>query len=224
MRKTEFSNEEYYHIYNRGVDKREVFGDKKDYSRFLKNMREFNNELTREQRICKETELNSEASELSSVSSAMLEFFSSLPKLVEIICYCLNPNHYHFILRQLVDNGIIKFMHKIGTGYPNYFNIKYDHSGHLFQGRFKAKHIDINEYLLWLSGYVNGNAEIHKIAKAENYQYCSYPDYLGSRNGTLCDKEIILSQFKNSEEYRKYVEMVIRESSKRKDMEKYFIE
>lgn len=224
MRETEFSNDECYHIYNRGVDKREVFGEEKDYLRFLKNMREFNNELTREQRICKETELNSENSELSSVSSAMLEFFSSLPKLVEIICYCLNPNHYHFILRQLADNGIIKFMHKIGTGYPNYFNIKYNHSGHLFQGRFKAIHIDTNEYLLWLSGYVNGNAEIHKIAKAENYKWCSYQDYLELRNGTICNKEIILSQFKNVEEYRKYVEMVVRESGKRKDLEKYFIE
>lgn len=71
---------------------------------------------------------------------------------------------------------------------------------------------------------MNGNAEIHKIAKAENYKWCSYQDYLGKRNGTLCNKEIILSQFKNTEEYKKYVEMTIKESSKRKNMEEYFIE
>jgi putative transposase len=115
-------------------------------------------------------------------------------------------------------------MRKLGTGYTNYFNKKYDRSGSLFQGKFKAIHIDANEYLLWLSGYVNGNAEIHKISKAEDYKWGSYQDYLGLRNGTLCNKEIILSQFKNAEEYKKHTEMVIRESGKRKDMEKYFIE
>jgi len=144
--------------------------------------------------------------------------------LVKIICYCLNPNHYHFILRQLVDGGITQFMRKLGTSYAKFFNIKYNRSGYFFQGKFKSKHIDTNEYLLWLSGYVNGNAEIHKIAKAENYKWCSYRDYLGLRKGTLCSKEIILDQFKNTEEYKKYVEMVIKESSGRKDLEEYFIE
>lgn len=115
-------------------------------------------------------------------------------------------------------------MHKLGTGYPNYFNLKYDHSGHLFQGRFQSKHINTNKYLLWLSGYINGNVEIHKIAEAENYKWCSYSDYLDKRNGTLCNKEIILDQFKNIEEYKKYTKMVIKGSSRRKDMEEYFIE
>ena len=237
MRKTEFANNEYYHIYNRGVDKREVFCEEGDYLRFLNNVREFNNNSTYEQRTFIKNrikhrnsereegkELSSEASELSSFPSSLSEFLSSFPKLVEIICYCLNPNHYHFILKQIAENGVSKFMHKLDTGYTNYFNIKYDRSGSLFQGPFKAKHIDTNEYLLWLSGYVNGNAEIHKIAKAENYKWRSYQDYLGKRNGTLCNKEIILSQFKDIEEYKEYVEMVIRESGKRKDMEEYFIE
>lgn len=149
---------------------------------------------------------------------------SLLVRLVETICYCLNPNHYHFILRQITDNGISEFMKRIGTGYTTFFNQKYNRSGSLFQGPFQAKCINANEYLLWLSGYVNGNAEIHKIARAENYKWCSYWDYLGKRNGTLCNKEIILSQFRNMEEYKKYVDMVIKESSKRKDLEEYFIE
>ncbi|MCK5122840.1 MAG: transposase [Candidatus Pacebacteria bacterium] len=235
MRKTEFANDEYYHIYNRGVDKREVFCEERDYLRFLIDFRLFNNTSKKEKRdfILKNKLSNSElgsgypepSSELDNLlSKELLSFLKSLPKLVEIICYCLNPNHYHFILKQLMDNGISKFMHKLDLGFTHYFNIKYDRSGSLFQGPFKAKHIDTNEYLLWLSGYVNGNAEIHKIAKAENYKWCSYQDYLGIRNGTLCDKKIILSQFKDIGEYKKYVEMVIRESSKRKDMEEYFIE
>ncbi len=134
MRKTEFINDEYYHIYNRGADKREVFGEEKDYLRFLKSMREFNNNSTYEQRVYvknkilqnksenSEKEPSSEASELGSFSEfdSLMEFLSSLPKLVDIICY----------------------------------------------------------YLLWLSGYVNGNAKIHKIAKAENYKWSSYQNYL----------------------------------------------
>ncbi|MCK4891204.1 MAG: hypothetical protein KAS78_00915, partial [Candidatus Pacebacteria bacterium] len=113
---------------------------------------------------------------------------------------------------------------KLGTGYTMFFNKKYNRSGSLFQGRYKLIHIDTNKYLLWLSGYVNGNAGIHKITEAENYKWCSYPDYLNKRNGTLCSKDIILSQFKNLEEYKKFVDMTIKESSKRKDLEKYFIE
>ena len=203
MRKTEFANDEYYHIYNRGVDKREVFCCEKDFARFIKGMREFNK---------------------TAVKAKPPVGGLALIAAVEIICYCLNLNHYHFILKQLTENGIAKFMQKLGTSYTMYFNIKYDRSGSLFQGPFQAKHIDTNGYLLWLSGYVNSNVEIHKIAKAENYKWCSCQDYLGKRNGTLCNKKIILSQFKNIEKYREYVKMIIKESNKRKDLEEYFIE
>ncbi len=226
MRKTEFANDEYYHIYNRGVDKREVFCEEKDYLRFLIRMKEFNNNSSDSQRDYekRKSEKNRQNLKLGFGYPKPSFRFLDMLKLVDIICYCLNSNHYHFILKQLMNNGISKFMHKLDLGYAKYFNIKYDRSGSLFQGSFKAKHIDTNEYLLWLSGYVNGNAEIHKIAQAENYKWCSYRDYLNKRQGTLCNKEIILSQFKNTEEYRKYVGMVIQESSKRKDMEEYFIE
>jgi REP element-mobilizing transposase RayT len=216
MRKIKFANNEYYHIYNRGVDKRDIFCCNENYVKFLINIRELNNKSTYEKRARDKKELSSKTLELSS--------FLSLPKFVDIICYCLNRNHYHLILKQLIDKGIEKFMHKLNTSYTNYFNQKYDRSGSLFQGRYKAIHIDTNEYLLWLSGYVNGNAKIHKIAKTDNYKWCSYQDYLNKRSGSLCNKEIILDQFKNAEEYKKYVEMVIGESSKRKDLEKYFIE
>ena len=220
MRKTEFANNEYYHIYNRGVDKRDVFCEKEDYLRFLKSMREFNNNLSDSQkgyikRIVPEKKR-------FNLGYPRLNLFFS--PLVEIICFCLNLNHYHIILKQLADGGITQFMRKLGTGYTMFFNKKYNRSGSLFQGRYKSIHIDNNEYILWLSGYVNGNSEIHKITKAENYKWCSYQDYLGKRNGTLCNKKIILSQFKNTEEYKNYVNMVIRESVKRKDLEKYFIE
>ena len=185
MRKTIFANGEFYHIYNRGVDKREVFLDEADYLRFLKNLREFNINLIREMRA-KLSELNSE-SELSSGE-----------QLVVIIAYCLNPNHFHLILKQISEKGIEKFMHKISTGYTNYFNKKYKRSGALFQGRFKAINVDSNDDLLYLSAYVNRNYFIHgyqgEISQGD-WKYCSAIDYLGKRKGTLCDKKIILDQF-----------------------------
>ena len=219
MRKTKFTNNEYYHIYNRGVDKRDVFMDEKGFARFLKGMRRFNVLDTVLDTKCP----NPNGHFVSGTSNP----------LVEIICYCLNLNHYHFILKQIADKGISKFMHKLEMGYAKYFNAKYDRSGSLFQGEFKDVHISTNEYLLWLSGYVNGNDRIHNTTRSVQldtscqWQYSSYPDYLGLRNGTLCNREemkIILDQFPNVKEYEKFVEMVIKESRKRKDVEKFLLE
>ena len=150
---------------------------------------------------------------------------SSAPPLVEIICYSFLSNHYHFLLKQLQEKGIEKFMHKLGYGYSRYFNHKYNRSGSLFQGTYKAKHIDKDSYLLWISGYINGNPEIHKIAKAEDWPWSSYRDYLGKRNGTLCNKNIILKDFKNISEYKHLVNHIIRGSSQKKDdIKKYLLE
>ena len=94
-------------------------------------------------------------------------------------------------------------MLKAGSGYSTYFNEKYKRSGSLFQGPFKSAHIGSNELLLYSSAYVNCNSEVHGIAKAENYKWCSFPDYIGKRNGTLCAKEIILGQYKSSDDYKR---------------------
>jgi putative transposase len=128
-------------------------------------------------------------------------------------------------------------MHKVGTSFTNFINKKYNRSGSLFQGPYKAIHIDTNDYLLWLSGYVNGNAEIHGIADAEKYQWSSYGHFLGVKKDELItDEKIVLGQFQELKlkelsslmegrrEYKKFVKVVIKESRKRKDIEKYLIE
>ena len=219
MRKVQFINEEYYHIYNRGVDKRQIFLDEEDHFKFLKSLKEFNNKSYYEERskIVKECGLK----ELSS-------FLGKAEKVVEVICYCLNPNHFHLILKQLEGDGIPNFLHKIGTSFTNFFNKKYKRSGSLFQGPYKGIHIDNNNYLLWLSGYVNGNSEIHKIAKAEDYKWSSYGIFLGQRKSEIISsQEVILSQFNQLNKYKEYksfVKEVIKESKKRKDLEKYLLE
>ncbi len=224
MRKTQFAIEEYYHIYNCGADKRDVFINEKDFFRFLEGLKEFNRvELVgslrdnyQEQKKQKKDKLS-----LQNPRSLASGISSANTPLVEIITYCLNPNHFHFILKQVEEKGIEKFMHKLGTSYTNYFNRKNNRSGSLFQGRYKAIHIDNDSYLLWLSGYINGNVEIHGIAKAEDYKWSSYDAFLGKRKDKLLgDINIILSRFKTPKEYKNSVDEVIKQSRNRKKMVK----
>ena len=125
---------------------------------------------------------------------------------VSIICYCLMPNHIHLLIRQDSEIPIYKFVLSLHTSYSMYYNKKYDRVGHLFQGRFKQKNITEDEYLLQLAGYIHLNPVIDKlIEKAEDYQWSSYPDYVGLREGTLCDKEPVLLG-RGSEEYKQIIE------------------
>src|ERR1035437_483609 len=125
MRKQSFAGDEYYHIYNRGVDKRNIFGDKEDIGRFIESICEFN-----------QVEVIGSLKNLrkpKTVPKALSE-----EALVSIVAYCLNPNHFHFILKQSVDGGISKFMQKLQAGYTYFFNVKNSRTGSLFQGTFKS--------------------------------------------------------------------------------------
>ncbi|MFA5827675.1 MAG: transposase [Candidatus Paceibacterota bacterium] len=166
-RKQPLLNEQYYHVYNRGVDKRNIFGDKMDLRRFIESIKEFNQ---------KDAIIS-----LSNLRKTKIEIgvkpLSGKP-LVAIVAYCLNPNHFHFILKQLVDGGIAKFMQKLQGGYTSYFNVKNFRSGSLFQGTFKAQHISSENYFNKTLGYVNKNYQIHNIPKdkkdlvfASDYEY-----------------------------------------------------
>lgn len=218
MRKIAFANNEYYHIYNRGVDKREVFSCDLDYARFLDSLVEFNFVIPSgglyEKYLQEKRTSNVHSRHLMSRNS----------KLVEIIAYCLNPNHYHLILKQIENKGIEKFMQKLGNGYSKYFNHKYKRSGVLFQGVFKSAHIDSNEYLLLLSAYVNANHEIHDYSE-KDWLYSSLLDYTGKRDGKLCSKEMILGQFdSNFGEYEKYVKNNTDYFREKKELEEYILE
>lgn len=222
MRKTIFANDEYYHIYNRGVDKRDVFNDEKDFKRFLIGMKEFN----RVDAIGSLYEKYLREKRANGGSTSMIKvkpLFLGKP-LVEIVAFCLNPNHYHLIVKQIADKGVEKFMQKLGTSYTMYFNGKYKRSGSLFQGRFKSIHIDSNEYLLHLSAYVNKNYFIHGGSE-KIWLYSSELDYVGKRNGTLCYKNSVLDQFGNSfVEYEKFLNKSEDYFKERKELEKYVLE
>jgi putative transposase len=224
MRKVLLVNDEYYHIFGRGVDKRTIFTDPNDYGRFLQGMEEFNTldpigSIYENSFRQKEPQLGHAVSKL---------FAKRERRLVEFICYCLNPNHYHFLLKQVAENGIEKFMHRLCMGFSKYFNIKHRRSGVLFQGPFKAVHVDTNEYLLHLSAYVNLNNRVHRlghgVSKSSWNEYMKDKNSKGKYGGGFCEKEIILSQFKNIAEYKDFAEDALGVMLARKDMEYLLLE
>lgn len=209
MRKTSFANGEYYHIYNRGTDKRSIFSDVTDFNRFIQSMQEFN--------VAEPIGSIYEHCRVKIKSTH--KFGSSTSKLhedkplVSIVAYCLNSNHYHFLVQQLSERGVEKFMQRLGTGYTKYFNHKYDRSGVLFQGKFKAVHVDSNEYLLHVSAYVNLNYRVHNFgSRTSKFQYRgSWEEYVGvicgkKKKDGICDTDTILGQFRNKSEYIPFAE------------------
>lgn len=212
MRKTPLAEGEYYHIYNRGVDKRLVFMQDRDYHRFLYLLSACNDEKPL---------LNSQFYYRGLTSIASAKAGQKGAPLVAVVCFCLMPNHFHFILKQLADGGISTFMQKVGTGYTMYFNTKYSRSGALFQGTFKASHIDKEEYLTHLTRYIHLNpAELYKSQRggkeikrfsqihqfAKDYPWSTYGDYLGGKRfEAIIDKEVLPKIYESPAEYEKFV-------------------
>jgi putative transposase len=199
MRKTPFVSGEYYHVYNRGVDKRTIFQDEADIQRFCESLEEFNT-LDPIGSIYE----NSFAKKLGSSTSKSEE---RVGNLVTFVAYCLNSNHFHFLLKQEAEKGIEKFMQRLGTGYTKYFNNKYERSGALFQGRFKSIHVDSNGWVVHLSAYVNLNDRVHQLGSSTSKlvrSRSSWDEYLGKRGQGVCEKEIVLAQFRNVDEYKDF--------------------
>jgi len=224
MRNFEFQDEHCYHIFNRGVDKRDVFLDDKDFIRLIKSMREFN--------------------QIEPIGSFYKKYYQKinltsgvqhpigcwtpqvLPKecLVEFICFCLNPNHYHFLIKQLLEGGISEFMKRLSGGYTNYFNRKYNRSGSLFEGKFKAVQVKDYSHFLKLAVYINCNSEVHQICPADKWPWSSYLDYIGERDGILCNKEIIMDEFQNSLVFKNFCNQVLPDIIEAKELKKYFLD
>ena len=208
MKKIEFASGEYYHIFNRGVEKRIIFLDGADYFRFILGMSEFNNSNP----VCNLRRLQ----DLSKTKS-----IEDKNPIVKFICYSLMPNHYHFLVQQIEDGGISKFMQKLGTGYTMYFNKRYERSGVLFQGPYKAKHISTDEYILHLSRYIHLNALSIKSSnwasrgagdRSEAYQFLmkykwhSLPFWIEDKpNLVNLHSRIILDQFSSKKSYTDFL-------------------
>lgn len=185
-----FASGEYYHLYNRGVDKRRIFLVPHDYERFTALLFLANGSQP--------VNLEEQGSTLSKVVRA-----DRGEPLIAIGAYCLMPNHFHLLARELSDGGISKFMQKMTTGYTMYFNKSNERTGSLFQGKFKAEHAAEDRYLKYLFAYIHLNPakltnprwrEEGVSAKErkylESYTYSSYQDYLGEKR----DESAILTR------------------------------
>jgi putative transposase len=147
QRKDTFSIDEYYHIYNRGTDKRKIFLDIHDYHRFIMLLYLCNsNQSVDLQKLFRE-------------GRSFTELFTldRGEPIVAIGAWTLMPNHFHILLKETTENGITTFMRKVMTGYSMYFNKKHNRNGNLFQGKFKSEHIDKEEYLKYLFSYIHLN-------------------------------------------------------------------
>jgi REP element-mobilizing transposase RayT len=204
---------EYYHVFNRGVEKRKIFLDTVDYERFFVYLKEFN---------CQDPIYSLYRAKQQAVEVKPLR----KKKIVEIISYCLNPNHFHLILKQVSENGISEFMKRLGVGYTGYFNSKNKRSGVLFQGSYKSVRIRNNDHLLYLSAYVNDNHFIHGYSDKKDaiWKYSSLLEYLDKKNRNLCSKGVLLEQFRNKNNFFDFVKENSQFMKDKKEYEKYLIE
>ncbi|MDO8569449.1 MAG: hypothetical protein Q7R89_01530 [bacterium] len=215
LRKDPFITGEYYHIYNRGIDKRAIFKSRRDYERFIMLLYLANSHDS----FRLDNILNNQHKTFREVL-----VFDRGKLLVSIGAWCLMTNHFHFLLRQEVDGGITKFMRKLGVGYSMFFNIKYQRTGALFGGLFKSKLIGIDDnYMRHLFGYIHINPleinfpkwedQINKPSVdmkkfLESYRYSSYLDYIGGDRieKNITNLENFPEYFKNSQSFRDFVE------------------
>lgn len=184
-RKVSFVKGEYYHLYNRGVDKRVIFTNNYDYNRFILLLHVLN------------TNKNLKIRDLLKDNSfeELLNVKNDDP-IVAIGAYCLMPNHFHLLITPIEEGGIPKFMLKLQTAYSMYFNNKNKRSGALFQGVFKSQHLNTDEYLRYIYSYIhlnpaklkdknwreNGAKDFLSLKEfVFNYKYSSIGEYLHNR-------------------------------------------
>ena len=175
-----FESGTYYHVYNRGNRKQQIFLSDRDYERFLGKVLEYKKKF-----------------------------------LINILAFCLMPNHFHFLLQQLTLNAISRFFSDLCNSHSRYFNVKYETVGSLFQGRFKAKRVDKDEYLIHLSRYIHLNpAELFYplgedvVDKFFRYKWSSLPYYLRGESNDLVDTRVVLAYFSKEDPVLDYKDFV----------------
>ncbi len=212
-RKNTLSVDEFYHIFNRGTDKRTIFINESDYVRFIVLMYIANN--PEPVFLQKFNEKNKNIKDVLSIHKK--------ETLVDIGAYCLMPNHFHILVREKVENGTSLFMKKLCTGYSMYFNKKHQRTGTLFQGPFKSEHVTDDIHLKYLFAYIHLNPikiidTTWKEVGLKNlnetriflkkYQYSSYLDYLEQERveKKILNREVFPEYFSNNKSFEYFLE------------------
>lgn len=177
----------YYHIYNRGIEKRKIFLDDQDCKTFLDYIKLYLSPIE---------ELKSQ----NQVGFRLYRFIPlNLSSEVELIAFALMPNHIHLLVKQNTKDGMVKFMHRLATSYVMYFNKKYDRIGSLFQNRYKAVLIESEPYLLHLSRYIHLNPVKLNLQRVNFRDYSSYPYYLIQKEASWVKPSEILNYFQSAQ-------------------------
>lgn len=200
--------DEYYHIYNRGVGKQIIFHQTNDYLRFIFLLCHF--------------QFTDTIPHLSRAIGNFQEDLSRLgqhpvlakrgKRIVDLVAFCVMPNHFHIIVKESLEGGIPTYMQRVLNAYAKYYNTKYERAGHLFQGPYQAVHISNNHQMLYLSAYLHRNPREMSdwFHKSEHYPWSTYQDYvLDNRWGQFIVPEIIISQFANKRKYKYFVDTSI---------------
>jgi len=208
-RKFEFSIGEFYHIYNRGNDKRDIFLDESDKERFVKLLF-----------VCNSTK----PVVFKTIQGLPLEEINRGETMVDIGAYCLMPNHFHLLIKEKIENGISIFLEKLATAYSMYFNKKNERTGKLFEGVFRAVYINNDEYLKYLFAYIHlnpvklidpawkekGISEKDKAKKhLLEYKYSSYHNYVGDikkEESLIINKNVFPKYFEDFKEFKIFID------------------
>ncbi len=187
------------HICNRGVNKQNIFLEETDYLRFLEDLYKFNNKG-------------------GAIKDKFIDLSKPLPKqdkIIEILKWSLLPNHYHLLIYENIDGGIVEFVKRLGNGYTKYFNIKNERSGYLFQNSAKILRIQNERHLLYIPLYIETNPlDLHQYDWRENgltddkealsflnsYRWSSYRDYHGTENfPSIINQEMYFNLFETTQ-------------------------
>lgn len=171
----------YYHVYNRGVNKNLIFEDEEDYSVFLNLFKRY---------LDKNPAKDSRGRE-----------YKWMREDIQLVAYCLMPNHYHLLLYQINPHAVTELLRAINSAYVTYFNRKHARVGHLFQERFRASIVDKDDYLMHITRYIHRNPNDYK-----KWPFSSLDNYLGRKEAAWLDPSSILGLFESIGEYEDFVE------------------
>jgi putative transposase len=219
----EFAPGEFYHVYNRGNGKMNIFRDEEDFNLFLfrleENLFPIQNTGSAEERLLQRKKMQQKYPNRYIRKELPANAFG-------VVSYCLMPNHFHMLIKQNSDVPVSKLLSKVCTSFSKYFNKKYNGVGSVFQDRFKAIHVDNDDYLLWLSAYIHQNPAVAGLVRNINdYKHSSYLDYISDRNHRVCDTSLILGMFGDKKgDYVKFVKDSFELIKEKKELSDLFLD
>lgn len=193
-------NNQIYHIFNRSIGKEIIFASRNNLSKAF--------EIVNFYRLPQRLRLSKFKSLPQSLKQDYLQEIEKRPHLVELYCFAFMPNHYHFLIKQLEENGIRRFVSNFQNSFAKIFNLKNRRDGALFQNSFKAKIVETDEQFIHLSRYIHLNpttAFLIEFADLKEHPWTSFPMYVANRDSSFVNPDFLLGMFKSKQDYSRFV-------------------